>query len=89
MMIYDQLVEYAPGKLDPQPGLAKSWEFSNGGKTIVFHLRDAKFSNGSPVTADDVVVLAQPLQGPEGQQPAAVPRDEHRLGDGARTRRPS
>src|SRR4051812_45352853 len=54
MMIYDQLVEYAPGKLDPQPGLAKSWEFADGGKTIVFHLRDAKFSNGAPVTAADV-----------------------------------
>ena len=50
MMIYDQLVEYAPGKLDLQAGLAKSWEFSNGGKTITFHLRDAKFSNGSPVS---------------------------------------
>jgi len=55
MMIYDQLVEYAPGTPDPQPALAKSWEFGNGGKTIVFHLRDAKFSNGSPVTAADVV----------------------------------
>jgi peptide/nickel transport system substrate-binding protein len=54
MMIYDQLVEYQPGTLDPQPGLAKSWEFKNGGKTIVFHLRDAKFSDGSPVTAADV-----------------------------------
>ena len=65
MMIYDQLVEYAPGKLDPQPGLAKSWEFSNGGKTIVFHLRDAKFSNGAPVTADDVVFSLNRFKDPK------------------------
>ncbi len=54
MMIYDQLVEYQPGSLDPQPGLAKSWQFKDGGKTIVFKLRNAKFSNGSPVTSADV-----------------------------------
>jgi peptide/nickel transport system substrate-binding protein len=65
MMIYDQLVEYAPGKLDPQPGLAKSWEFQNGGKTIVFHLRDAQFSNGSPVTATDVVFSLNRFKDPK------------------------
>ena len=54
MMVYDQLVEYQPGSFDPKPGLAKSWEITNGGKTIVFHLRDARFSNGAPVTAADV-----------------------------------
>src|SRR4051794_31268236 len=54
MMIYDQLVEYQPGSLDPQPGLAKSWEISNAGRTYTFHLRDARFSNGQPVTAEDV-----------------------------------
>lgn len=54
MMIYDQLVEYQPGSLDPQPGLAKSWQFKDGGKTIVFSLRKAQFSDGSPVTSADV-----------------------------------
>ena len=54
MMIYDQLVEYQPGTFDPQPGLARSWTVSNGGKTYTFHLRDARFSDGSPVTAADV-----------------------------------
>ena len=65
MMIYDQLVEYQPGSLDPQPGLAKSWEFQNGGKTIVFHLRNASFSNGSPVTADDVVFSLNRFKDPK------------------------
>ena len=89
MMIYDQLVEYQPGSLDPQPGLAKSWEFKNGGKTIVFHLRDAKFSDGSPVTAADVEVLARPLQGPQGQQPAARSSLRASPRSPRRTRRPS
>jgi len=54
MMIYDQLVEYQAGSLTPQPGLASSWTFADGGKTVVFHLRKATFSDGSPVTAADV-----------------------------------
>ncbi len=38
-----------------EPGLAESWDISGDGKTYTFHLRDAKFSNGSPITATDVV----------------------------------
>src|SRR5439155_15182018 len=53
--IYDQLVEYRAGSFVPQPGLAKSWTMSNGGKTITFKLRNARFSNGAHVTAADVV----------------------------------
>ncbi len=38
------------------PDLASSWTISKNGLTYTFHLRpDAKFSNGTPVTADDVV----------------------------------
>ena len=48
-----------------------------------FHLRDAKFSERRAGDRRRRRVLAQPLQGPEGQQPAAVPRHEHRLGVGA------
>jgi peptide/nickel transport system substrate-binding protein len=36
------------------PGLAESWEISDDGKTYTFHLTDAKFSDGSPITAEDV-----------------------------------
>lgn len=38
-----------------QPGLAESWEVSEDGRTITLHLRDAKFSSGDPITAEDVV----------------------------------
>ncbi len=52
--IYDQLVMLLPGSADPQPGLAEIWDVSTDALTYTFHLRDAKFSDGSPVTADDV-----------------------------------
>ena len=39
----------------PIPGVSKSWDITNGGKTYTFHLRDdVKFSDGTPLTADDV-----------------------------------
>ena len=39
----------------PQPALAESYEVSEDGLTYTFHLRDAKWSNGTPVTASDFV----------------------------------
>ncbi|MBI1196880.1 MAG: peptide ABC transporter substrate-binding protein [Phenylobacterium sp.] len=39
----------------PMPGAAESWETSADGLTWTFHLRDAKWSDGVPVTADDFV----------------------------------
>ena len=37
------------------PAIATSWESSPDGLTWTFHLRDAQWSDGSPVTADDFV----------------------------------
>lgn len=39
----------------PQPAIAESWDISPDGLSYTFHLRDAKWSNGEPVTADDFV----------------------------------
>jgi peptide/nickel transport system substrate-binding protein len=50
--IFDQLVEVEGDKIGP--GLAEKWEHSDDGLTWTFHLRDAMFSNGQPVTAEDV-----------------------------------
>ncbi len=36
-----------------EPAIAKSWDVSEDGLTYTFHLRDAKWSNGDPVTAHD------------------------------------
>ncbi|AJA23317.1 TPA: peptide ABC transporter substrate-binding protein [Bacillus thuringiensis] len=37
------------------PGVAKSYEVSEDKKTYTFHLKDSKWSNGTPVTAADFV----------------------------------
>jgi peptide/nickel transport system substrate-binding protein len=39
---------------DIEPDLAESWTISEDGRTYVFTLREALFSDGSPVTANDV-----------------------------------
>lgn len=57
--MYQRLVQFDGLDLSKvQPGLASSWDIAStpdGGSTITFHLKDAKFSNGDPVTAQDVV----------------------------------
>jgi peptide/nickel transport system substrate-binding protein len=53
-LLFDQLVRIDPKTLKPAPGIAKSWDIDN--LTFTFHLQDnAKFSDGSDLTADDIV----------------------------------
>jgi oligopeptide transport system substrate-binding protein len=49
--IHEGLVRMHDGKI--QPGMAEKWEISTDGKTYTYHLRDAKWSDGQPVTAQD------------------------------------
>lgn len=50
----------------PIPGMAKNWEISSDGKIYTFHLRDnLKFSDGSPITADDFVFSWRRLVDPK------------------------
>lgn len=49
--IFEGLVRLHEGKV--QPGVAETWDISKDGKTYTFHLRDAKWSDGEPVTAND------------------------------------
>jgi oligopeptide transport system substrate-binding protein len=53
MAIFDSLVR-SKG-LDIVPAAAEKWEISSDGKTYTFHLRDAKWSDGKPVTGQDFV----------------------------------
>lgn len=46
------------------PGVAEKWEISDDGKTYTFHLRESKWSNGDPVTAEDFVYALQRLVNP-------------------------
>jgi glutathione transport system substrate-binding protein len=53
LTIYRGLVNYGvDGKLSPE--LAQSYDVAPDGKTLTFHLRDAKFHDDSTVTANDV-----------------------------------
>jgi peptide/nickel transport system substrate-binding protein len=54
MQIYQRLIEQSSESRDPVPGLASSWEAAPDGLSYTFHLTEAKFSNGDPVTAEDV-----------------------------------
>src|SRR5918997_2335902 len=54
--IYEGLTEYDPKTLMPVPGVAARWESSADGREWTFYLRrDARWSNGEPVTARDFV----------------------------------
>lgn len=55
-----KLVRYCDTTLSKLCGdLAESWEISPDGKTITFNLRDAKWHDGTTVTADDVAFTLQ------------------------------
>ena len=49
----------------PVAGMAERWEVSPDGLTYTFHLRDAKWSDGAPVSADDFVFAFRRLMNPE------------------------
>jgi peptide/nickel transport system substrate-binding protein len=58
IMVYPQLVQYdyQDGEYVIAGDLAESWETSEDGKTWTFHLKSGtKWSDGQPLTADDVV----------------------------------
>jgi peptide/nickel transport system substrate-binding protein len=48
------------------PRLATSWEFSSDNRTLTFHLRpDARWSDGAPITAEDVRFTFQVQKDPQ------------------------
>jgi oligopeptide transport system substrate-binding protein len=58
--LFEPLVERDPADLHPIPGVAERWDVSPDGKVYTFHLRrNAKWSNGDPVTAHDFVYSIQ------------------------------
>lgn len=56
MALYEGLVEYDPKSLNAIPALAESWDVNNDSSEFVFHMRrNARWSNGDPITAHDFV----------------------------------
>jgi ABC-type transport system substrate-binding protein len=53
--LYDGLMRWEDNPPQLQPWLAESYEISDDGLVYTFKLREAKFHDGSPVEASDVV----------------------------------
>ncbi len=52
--IFEGLVNFHPETLEPTPGVAERWEISDDGLVYTFHINpQARWSDGSPVTAED------------------------------------
>lgn len=54
---------------DVQPGIASSWQSTDGGLTWTFHLRHAMWSNGDPVRAADFVYAWRAALDPRNASP--------------------
>jgi microcin C transport system substrate-binding protein len=53
--MYETLLDMHPTTLAYEPGLADRWTISDDKKTFTFHIdSDARWSDGSPITAEDV-----------------------------------
>ncbi len=61
-MTQECLVRNTAGKIEP--GIAESWEISDDGLVYTFHLRDAKWSDGESIKAEDFVYGLQRLMDP-------------------------
>ena len=64
--VFQRLCQYnlATGELEGV--LAKRWDISDDGLTVTFHLRpEARFSDGHPVTAEDVVFSYKTVMNPQ------------------------
>ncbi len=54
--LFEGLCAHDPRTLKPIPGVAEDWDILDDGKRYIFHLRkNARWSDGSPMTAEDFV----------------------------------
>src|SRR5690606_4760466 len=53
---YEPLVRFSPEGCNVVPNIATSWDVNEDSTEFTFHLREGmKWSDGAPVTADDIV----------------------------------
>ena len=63
--LFEGLTVKNPYTLEPEPGVAESWDISEDGRTVTFHINpEALWSNGEPMTAADYVWSWQRLLTP-------------------------
>jgi oligopeptide transport system substrate-binding protein len=71
LALFDGLVTYNAETAEPVPGIAEKWDISADGMTYTFHLRDAKWSDGKKITADDFVKSWLRILNPDTASPYA------------------
>lgn len=64
--VFDVLIRVDKTGTKLEPGLAESWTISDDGLTYTFKIRDAKFSDGSPITAEDAAFSLLRIRDNEG-----------------------
>ncbi len=70
--LYEGLFTYNPYTLEPVPALAETWKISRDGKKWTFTIRsDAQYSDGTPITADEIRRSWLTLLSPETGAPYA------------------
>jgi len=62
--LYSYLITYDKNR-KPVPDLATSWTFAPDNTSVTIHLRAANFSDGTPVTASDVIAGVKRAQNPD------------------------
>jgi oligopeptide transport system substrate-binding protein len=66
MAFFEGLAAEDPKDLSPVPGLAERWEISSDGKVYTFYLREnLKWSNGDPITVDEIIQSYQRMLSPK------------------------
>jgi len=66
MALFDGLAEYNRKTMQPEPSLAERWDVNNDSSEFTFHLRkNARWSNGDPVDANDFVYSVRRAVSPE------------------------
>lgn len=69
--LYDPMIDF-DATLEPIPGTVAKWEIEEGGKAYVLHIDPrAKFSDGKPVTAGDIIFTLEKILDEESMQFAA------------------
>lgn len=64
--LFESLIRLNPVTTLPEAGLAEKWEIAPDNKAIIFHLRhDAKWFDGQPVTAHDVLFTLNVIYDPK------------------------
>ena len=80
--VCDSLLEPDASGYGLRPALAESWDISDDNMVYTLHIRDAKFSNGEPVTMDDIQFSLDKATDPEGYLGFVFPAMTREVVDG-------